>query len=349
MPNLKTAKSGRSIKVYFSTVNRAAPIEKGGEFLLLDWKTKTIEAKDCLYPTNPGIVDPNPRGNARGGRGIEVIGDEVVVATYHTLKIYDRKLHHKRDISHPLMAALHEICADGKNKIAVSSTALDAVLVIDLGSEKLVREYWPREMPNLQRRLGLTPKQIDKQADNRTKFLIPGLSKNLSPLHLNAVAVRQGEMYALFNSLGVIVNLDRDEVIIQDKALRHGHSLLFLEDGTVMVNDTLRRNVHTYNLQTGALKNVINLTDFNRVKSLVYKHQIGYLAKGLLKKLFFRQLSVPRPVFVRGLDRLDNLLFVGISPASILCIDLTSGKLVDSFSYSSNVSACIHGLRVYAE
>ncbi len=128
---MKTAKSGRSIKVYFSTVNRAAPIEKGGEFLLLDWKTKTIEAKDHLYPTNPAITDPNPRGNARGGRGIEIIGDEVVVATYHTLKIYDRKLNHKRDISHSLMVALHEICSAGENKIAVSSTALDAVLVID--------------------------------------------------------------------------------------------------------------------------------------------------------------------------------------------------------------------------
>ena len=349
MPNLKLTENERSIKVYFSTVVRSAPLEKGGEFVLLDWQTKTVEAKVPLFPTNPSFKDPNARGNGRGGRGIEFLDGDVVVATYHTLKVYDRNLNHKRNISHPLMAAIHEICAHGDKKIAVSSTAVDAVLIIDSETGKAVRQYWPREMPNLQRELNLTPLPIDKQADNRLKFLSQDFSTNLSPLRVNAVATLQGETYALFNSIAVIANLDKDQVIVQDKAFKHGHNLLFLEDGTVMVNNTSHCNIRAYNLRTGKLKNVINLTDFNMVKSLIHKHKRGYLAKGLLKILLLHKISVPRPVFVRGLDRLDGLLFVGISPASILCIDLQSGELVDSFSYSDDVSVCIHGLRVLAE
>lgn len=337
------------IKVYFSTVNRAAPLEKGGEFVLLDWDTKTVEAVVPIYPTNPSITDPNPRGNARGARGIEFSGEDVIVATYHTLKVYDRALNHKRDISNPLMSAIHEICAVGNGNIAVSSTALDAVLIIDRETKSAVRQYWPREMPNLQRQMNLTPRKIDKQADNRVTFLEPDPVTNTSHLHLNAVAVWQGEIYALFNSFGVIANLDRDEVVIQDRTLKNGHNLLFLEDGTVMVNDTVRRNIRAYDIRTGKLKRAIHLPDFSIVRSLIYKYQIEYFARGLLKKLFLPQLSVPRPVFVRGLDRLDDMLFAGISPATILCIDLKSGKLAASFSYSNNVSACVHGLRVFAE
>lgn len=73
---------------------RSAPLEQGGEIVLLDWHNKTGEARQAIWPTNPEIVDPNPRGNARGGRCIEVVGDKVIVANYHTLQVYDRQLNH---------------------------------------------------------------------------------------------------------------------------------------------------------------------------------------------------------------------------------------------------------------
>ncbi len=84
-----------SFKVYFSTVVRSSPLLKGGEIVLLDWESKTIEAKQPIFPKNPEIIDPNPRGNGRGGRGIEFFGNDVVVADYHTLEIYDYKLNQR--------------------------------------------------------------------------------------------------------------------------------------------------------------------------------------------------------------------------------------------------------------
>jgi hypothetical protein len=340
-------------KVYFSTVVRSAPLESGGEFVLLDWQTKTIEARAVIYPTNPEIDDPNPRGNARGARGVGFVGDHVVVASYHTLKVYDRELRHQRDISHPLMVGLHEVYVDGSDangggRIWVASTSIDAVLVIDCETGDAVQQYWPREMPGLQRELGLTPLPIDKKADNRTRFLEQRHAGHPSHLHLNAITTWRGETYALFNAPGVIANLDRDEVTVRDRALRHGHNLV-LCDGTAMVNDTFGRAVRAYDLHRKAPGPVIKLDAFRTVRAVVCKHQLGYLAKGVLKKLLFHQLSAPRPIFVRGLDMVGDLLFVGISPAAILCIDRRTGELVDSFRYSDDVAVCVHGLKVLAE
>ena len=337
------------MKVYFSTVVRSAPLKNGGEIVLLNWQNKSIEAKKSIYPTNPEIVDPNPRGNARGGRGIEIVGDNVIVANYHTLEIYDRMLCHQRNISNPLMVGLHEIFTNDNKRIWACSTTIDAVLRIDLATNNVIRQYWPREMPGFQRELNLTPLLIDKKMDNRTNFLDEHHTRHSSHLHLNAVAIWRGELYALFNAFGVIANLDRGEIAIQDKSLNHAHNLFINEDGIVFVNNTFSQAIHIYNLQTKKLEHRIKLANFKLVRQLNYKHLISYFAKGVLKKLYFHKLSAPRPVFVRGMDKVDDLLFVGISPATILCVHWPSGKLVDYYSYSSDVAVCVHGIKIAAD
>lgn len=196
--------------------------------------------------------------------------------------------------------------------------------------------------------LNLIPMQIDKETDNRIIFLEEEHVRHPSHLHLNAVAIWHGEMYALFNKSGVIANLDRDEIVIQDKALKHAHNLIIEEDGTAFVNNTFVRATHIYNLKSKKLVHTINLSNFGLVRQLIYKHTPGYVLRGILKKLSLHRAAA-RPVFVRGLEKLDNFLFIGISPATILCIDVNSGKLIDSFTYSKDVRSCIHGIKVLAE
>jgi len=57
--------------------------------------------------------------------------------------------------------------------------------------------------------------------------------------------------------------------------------------------------------------------------------------------------SVAHPIFVRGLDLADNHIFVGISPATILCVNYQTGELVDLFPFSDDVRVCIHGLKIF--
>lgn len=338
-----------SFKVYFSTVVRSAPQQQGGEIVLVDWNSKTVEAKHPIIPGNPELVDPNPRGNTRGGRGIDFLGDEVIVANYHTLQIFDHKLHHVRDVSHPLLVGLHEIFSNGDGQVWASSTAIDAVLGIDIKNGIAFHQYWPREMSGFQRELNLVPLEIDKSNDNRTKFLEKKYTQHPSHLHLNAVANWGGEIYGLFHSFGVIANLDKGKIAIQDKSLHQPHNLLIEEDGTAIVNNTNDYAVHIYDLKARKLNRTIKLTKFGLVRRLLLQHQPNYLARGFLKKFFIPHLSAPRPVFLRGLDKIGNYLFVGISPSTILCIDFRSGKLLDFFTYINKVNVCVHGLKVLVE
>jgi len=51
-------------------------------------------------------------------------------------------------------------------------------------------------------------------------------------------------------------------------------------------------------------------------------------------------------MYVRGLDFYNDLLFVGISPAAVLCVDWRKEKLVDRFNYSTDMRVSIHGLKI---
>jgi hypothetical protein len=338
------------MQIFFSTVARNAPIEKGGELVKLDWDSKKIRSKIPVAPTNPSIYDPNPRGNARGGRGIAIIGSQVVVATYHTLKVFDLQLNPVRDFSHNLMVGMHETFHTGENTLWVTSTAIDAAIAYDLHAEKCVAQYWPREMPGLQKQLNLSPLEIDKAVDNRLRFLDTRIHRRkVSHLHFNAITQWNAEMYGLFNAKGAVVNLDQDTVVIQDKALVRGLKLMIEESGMAVVNDTFGRAVQFYDIRTGQLKRDVKLSDFQPVKKLLHwKDEFRYSLQERLKPYRLSRLfPAARPLFVRGMDKVGTRLFIGVSPASILCLDWETGKLLDVFTYSQDVRVAVHGLKAW--
>ena len=338
------------MKVFFGTVVRSAPVRRGGELVRLDWKSKTVQARVPVFPTNPGLEnDPNPRGNSRGCRGVEILGDQIIASSYHTIKIYDMELRHRRDISHGLMVGLHETYSAGDGRIWVSSTAIDAALEYDLMGGNLVSDFWPRDSPKFQKCLGLTPLDIDKRADQRSLFLGEEHTKHKAHLHLNAVARWRNQTLALFNTFGVIANLNSGEIVLQDPCLKGAHNLLIIDNDIAVLNDTYGRTVRFYNLRSGELVKVIDILRFKWVQSLEKIAKTQNFVKDILKKLGVMHSAAAKPLFVRGLDLVGDFLFVGLSPASILCIDWRKDELVDTYRYSVNVQVCVHGLRVLLE
>lgn len=188
------------MELYFGTVVRAAPVKDGGKLYKLDWESKKIIAEVAVLPVEPTFHhDPNARGNTRGCRRIQLLSDELIVADYHTLNIYDTDLKLKRKLSHGLMVGLHETQIV-EDSIWVTSTSIDAALKYKIADGELVQSYWPREMPEFQAALKLEPLEIDKNTDNRAKFLKKSSYKGPSHLHLNAVCEFRGETYALLHS-----------------------------------------------------------------------------------------------------------------------------------------------------
>ena len=335
------------MKVYFSTVVRGAPVEQSGEFVAVDWGTKSVIHRDPIYPENPHIDDPNPRGNTRGARGIDILPNgRLLVSSYHSLYLYESDLKSRKQVTHPLMASLHENLLEG-NSIWVTSTTLDAAIEIDWQTGRVLSQIWPREMPGLQKELNLAPMDIDKNADNRVLFLEQKHAKHPSHLHLNALARWHGDLYGLFHGFGAVVNLSRDHVMFRDPALKGAHNLIITDDGTAIVNNTYGREIRFYKLESGERLKVIDLMKIPPIRRLVSPAQeLLYKARGAWNRAGFSYVANPMPFFVRGLDKVGDHLFVGFSPATVAQIDMHTGTLVDLFVYSRDLSVCTHGLRV---
>lgn len=332
----------RRVEVVFTTVVRAAPVHQGGEVVLLNWDTKDILCRRGVGPLDETLDDPSPRGNARGGRGVWVTGTRILVASYDGIAVLDRGLARLRAVSNGLMVDVHEVAMDPSGTLWVASTAVDGVLEVDLESGRILRQYWPREMATFQAELAVEPGSLDRSADQRKALLSQGHARQRSHLHLNAVALWRGEVLALLNRFGAVVNLDRGQVLFRDDAIRGGHNLVVARD-TLYVSATRDHAVREYDLPSGRLRRVVRLTDYGWVRSLI-AGGLATRSRQVLDRLRGRPV-VASPGFVRGLDVLGDRLFVGLSPASVICIELETATLVDAYRYAGDVRVCVHGLQ----
>jgi hypothetical protein len=330
--------------VVFSTVVRSAPLNKGGEVVILDWATKEILEKAPVTPSGayPGIE--SSRGLARGGRGVWVTSDSIYVVSYDQIETYDHRLVRKAAVSNGLLVDLHEVYKPDDDTIWVASTAIDGALEIDLEGGVVKNEYWPRDVGTFRDAFELEPSAIDKTVDQRSSFLDPEHAKQPSHLHLNALARYKGEMLALFNRFGAIVNLDRGEVVVRHKLLRGGHNL-FVRGDEVITADTRGHGVNVFDLSAGTLRRSYPLEQYDWVHQRVRAGTMQRLQASVKRKL--GRPAFADPLFVRGLDVVGDHVYVGFSPASIVCLDLVSGDLVDAYQYDDDVRVCVHGLKTF--
>lgn len=352
------------MNIYFSTVVRGESVDKGGEIVKLNWETKRILRRVPIVSFDPPIEDdPNPRGNSRGGRGILLQNGNLVVATYHSLHIYDLDLNFKRKISHPLFVGIHEICQnEDQDRIWVSSTAIDAVIGIDANG--ILREsWWPRERPFLQKYLSVSPLVIDKSKDNRLLYLDGEHLRSSSHLHLNAVAVYEDKRFALFGRNGMVYDLTNDEILIENRSGSGFHNLVITNE-YILINHTKKRRLMVYR-HDGSWIEAIDLLSFPEVAKIYksFKSYLGDLTRKIQKKnisrLVFKAIAgksdrldsiinrnaIATPIFVRGLFPLDrDRVLIGFSPATIIEVDIKQHKLLDLYQYSKNVEVCTHGL-----
>jgi len=332
------------MNVYFGTVVRAASVSEGGSLYKLDWDNKAIIREVPIVPVEPALYhDPNARGNVRGVRGISIVGDEVIAADYHTLNVFDRDLNLKRKISHGLMAGLHETQVVGSS-IWVTATTLDAALKYRLEDGSLETSFWPREMPAFQQALKIEPLAIDKTIDNRQKYLEQVSFRGPSHLHLNAVCEFRGEVYALFHSKCCVVNLSKGTIVIQDEKLKHAHNLIMEEPGVVYINDTHRTVVREYDLESGQQIRAIDIKKMPGIKSLLLKTAVRAIREMGVSFFSSNRKATAKPLYLRGLAIHGDYIFAGFSPATIVCINKASGKLVDYYFHSTDMRVCIHGL-----
>jgi hypothetical protein len=358
------------MKVYFGTVEFARPFPQGGEIVRLDWEKGSIEARASIGSQPSSGADGEHRLGPGGSGGVRLIADEVVVASHSALLFYGRDLVLRRCLSHGLMVGLHEIHTTGRGTIIVSATSIDAAVEYEISTGRPVRSFWPREMPELQARWGLTPLVIDKGADQRLRPPEPGVHRwrrvgqRLSTLasfrrrplpgqapshtHLNAVTVWRDRTLALLAAPGAIVDLGSREVLIEDAGLRGAHNLVPLADGrSLAVNDTRGTRLCIYDLVSRRLVHTVELRSFAWVRDLERSSRAVLGRLGTVATLVEGIWNpVVLPLQARGLAAHEGLIWVGLSPAAIISIDLSRGTFEGGFAYSHDARQRVHGLAV---
>jgi len=322
------------MEVYFGTVHRGAPLNDSGEAIRLDWDTREVLARFTARPDPRMDLEINPRGGARGCRGIRVTQDRVYAMGARTVYELTRDLEPIEDHSHDLMLGLHEAALSDTDRIWTTSTRINLAIEYDVGTREMVRLFDPRNMPAFQEALGLSPLDIDLESDQRTRWRGYDFKADKSHLHLNAVAVDGDRVLALFNRFGVIADLTNEKVLARDPALERGHNIEVLPDGTLVSVDTHGRTVRFYDPDTGELIRMIDLMAFPWVKALRQSARQG------------EDREVAKALFTRGLAFSGDHFLVGLSPASLLLVDWRNHTLEDVYEHSTDVRVAIHGLTI---
>jgi hypothetical protein len=334
--------------VYFTTVNRSAPIEQGGELIKIDWDHNRILNSTPIVPSHLTPDDlKNTRGGARGGRGIIFHKNRIFVASYNSIQIYDQDLRLQKLIEHHLFKDIHEIERGGQHqKIWVTSTGKDALVEIS-DSGEIINKWSPFNDPELTDIL--KPISLHQRKFNDADV---NPSDNISHVHLNAVTFINERPIILLNHNGCVVKLHPTEILIKDDKLKGAHNLLVSNNDELIINNTRCRRIEIYTTAGKPIR-AIEIDQFDFIKKILRKHTLTRMGSWMARngrpyRIFhpiFKNCEIAKPVFVRGLCLIrDTHLLVGISPASILEIDLTSGRFIKAFQYSANKNVCVHGL-----
>lgn len=147
---------------------------------------------------------------------------------------------------------------------------------------------------------------------------------------LNGVALWEGCVHALLSARGAIVNMETQIVVTQSRGLVRSHSLV-IEGDSAYVAATRSHEVMEISLPSGQLRRSLSL------RALPWVSAIEQTVMGS---------RISSPLFARGLSVVGDRVFVGIGPASIVCIDWSGGRMVDAYQYSEDVDVAVHGLHV---
>jgi hypothetical protein len=312
--------------------------QRSGYVYDVDWAAKRVLRRFPVPEPSYPESDDNPRGGARGGRGVAATRHGIVLANYDTVYVYDDEWNVLDSFSHPLFIGIHELDWDGE-VVWISATRNDTVLRVTLDGS--VEVAWDPHRSELARRFRLRERlhPLDGSVDYRKRDA-PGVNE----CHVNGVTRRGG---SLIVNCGLIrgrrptaariargarqkLGLGRDDAgrsavvrvtgggsaeILLELATGHWptHNGQLLDDSRLIVNESHKNTL--------------------RVFSLEDRRQLA-------------KVTVPG-TWLRGLHAIGpGRILVGTAPAAIALVDLEAGAAVERVTLSDDPNEAIHGLTV---
>ena len=310
----------------------------------VDWDSGTVAQRIPVPEPRHPESDRNPRGGARGGRGIAITPAGVVLANYDTLFTFDENWKIVDERSHPLFVGLHEIAWDGSS-LWLTATLVDAILRAHPDGE--VEVAWDPHSRDAAARLGLEPRR--RPLNGSVDYRLPG-APTIDHCHLNCVTLRND---ALVVNLGLVKPAEQGlasrvrrlggrtarGVGNGSRRGESGRSVIAKVRGGEMTTVVAleKHSLPTHNGQfLGEDRVVLNDSTRNRLRAF---------AAGDSTET--HSIAIPG-TWLRGLAPVgEDAVVVGSAPASLTMVDLKSGKVCDRVTLSGDSNEAVHGLEVW--
>ena len=202
-----------------STASRhKLPDQASGHYYVVD--TDSFQVIQCSEIIEPPFreYDTNPRGGVRGGKGIFIREDVVVLSNSSAVYIYDHDWIPLSIISHPSLGGIHDLCVVGE-QVWITSSRNDLLFCFDF--QEIILDYYDfRKMPEVFHDIKWKPKPYlsDKQIHSgHIDFRDPRThDPNVSDAaHINGVDILPGG--DLLVSLGLLIDTKFSRLLLLKK------------------------------------------------------------------------------------------------------------------------------------
>jgi hypothetical protein len=283
---------------------------------------------------NDQSIDWQGRGADRGLRGLAFYKDLIIAAASDEFFFYDQTFRIVKSFRSPYLKHCHEIFIEN-DKLYLSSTGFDSILIFNLITEKFERGYCYRrhsrkrtKQTQIQKILSkLLPEKIDFSGYEPNEIKGP---EALDSTHINNVFVVKGNIYFSGTGMDSLMKIDQHGKVYSVGDVPKGtHNVQFYHENLLM-NNTVKDSV----IMMSPKGRIITEFEIKR-----------YPADALI------HTNLPsdhaRQAFGRGLCSFENYIVAGSSPATISIYQDSNPKPLRSVNLTMDIRNAIHGLEVY--
>lgn len=284
-------------------------------------------------------IDWQGRGGERGLRGITFYDKYIICAASNQIIFYDQTFNIVKTFKNDYLNFCHEIFLSD-NKLYITSTEFDSILVFDLITEKFIKGYVYRTYKRwwINRYSAFILRKLSgiELTRNYKKFYCYNPNSNNGPKpfgssHINNVTEKDGSIYFSGTAIRHLIKINEadDTVSIAENIPGGTHNVTII-DKLLIYNNTK--------------KDTISIEDENR-KTITHIDIPSYNVGELLNS------DIPndhaRQSFGRGLSIDGDFIFGGSSPSTITLYSLSKKEMIKSINISSDIRNAIHGLEIY--